>query len=167
MSRKLINRPMLSLLLVVSFLIVLVTGCGSTTPTAAPATPAPTVDKASILKQAAVDYFTNIPESYNMIDAPTLQPKLAEQGKIYLVDVRQSKDFIVGHIPGAINIPFQDLGKKFDTLPKDKQIVVYCYSGQSAGMAVALLKINGLDALTLSNGYPDWEKNKFPVAKGL
>ena len=165
MSRKLINRPMLSLVLVVSFLMVLVTGCGSTAPTTA--TPAPTVDKASILKQAASDYFTNIPESYNMIAAPALKVKLADPGKIYLVDVRQSKDFIVGHITGAINIPFQDLGKKFDTLPKDKQIVVYCYSGQSAGMALTLLKINGLDALTLSNGYPDWEKNKFPVAKGL
>ena len=152
--------------------MVLVTGCGSTTPTATPtqapvSTPAPTVDKASILKQAAVDYFTNIPESYNMIDAPSLKVKLVDPGKIYLVDIRQSKDFILGHVPGAINIPFQDLGKQFDTLPKDKQIVVYCYSGQSAGMALSLLKINGLDALTLSNGYPDWEKNKFTVAKGI
>lgn len=102
-----------------------------------------------------------------MIDAPSLKVKLVDPGKIYLVDIRQSKDFILGHVPGAINIPFQDLGKQFDTLPKDKQIVVYCYSGQSAGMALSLLKINGLDALTLSNGYPDWEKNKFTVAKGI
>ena len=68
MSRKLINRSMMSLVMVVSFLMVLVTGCGSTTPTATPtqapvSTPAPTVDKASILKQAAVDYFTNIPKA--------------------------------------------------------------------------------------------------------
>ncbi|ODA40023.1 rhodanese-like domain-containing protein [Desulfosporosinus sp. BG] len=172
MSRKLINRSIVCLVLVFSFLLILVTGCGSTTPATTPAqapvsTPTPTVDKASVLKQAAVDYFTNIPDSYNMIDAPGLQARLAEQGKISLVDIRQANDFMVGHIPGAINIPFQDLGKKFDTLPKDKQIVIYCYTGQSASMAAALLKINGFDVLSLSNGYPEWEKNKFPVAKGL
>lgn len=170
MSRKVLNRSLV-LVLVVALLSIMAAGCGSTTPTSAPAqapasTPAPTVDKAAILKQAAVDYFTNIPDSYNLIDSPGLKAKLAEQGKVYLVDIRQAKDYANGHIPGAINIPFQELGKKFDTLPKDKQIVIYCYSGQSAGMALSLLRANGLDVLSLVNGFPEWaEKNKFPVEK--
>lgn len=155
-------------------LAALVSGCGSgTSPSAqtnAPVAQTPASasapDKSAILKQAAVDYFTNIPDSYFLIDGPGLKAKLDQPGKIYLADIRQAKDYAAGHIPGAINIPFQDLGKKFDTLPKDKQIVIYCYSGQSAGMALSLMKVNGLDALSLMNGYPEWaDKNKFPVEK--
>jgi rhodanese-related sulfurtransferase len=41
---------------------------------------------------------------------------------------------------------------QFDTLPKDKQILVYCYSGQTAGQTVAILKLLGYDAASIKSG---------------
>lgn len=142
-------------------------GCSKTqTPTAA-SPQSPASDKSGILKQAALDYFNNMPPSFNLIDAPGLKAKLSDPDKIFLLDIRKTEDFAVGHIPGSVNIPFQELGKKFDSLPKNKQIIVICYTGQTAGQAIVLLKINGLDALSLLGGFPEWaDNNHFPVEKG-
>ena len=48
------------------------------------------------------------------------------RGEVTVIDVRQSTDYARGHIPGAINIPFASVETQFDTIPKDKPIVLYC-----------------------------------------
>jgi len=66
--------------------------------------------------------------------------KLVESGA-RLVDVRTPEEFAGGHLPGAVNIPVQQLSQRMSELdPKDKPIVVYCRSGHRSGQAAALLK---------------------------
>lgn len=58
-----------------------------------------------------------------------------------LVDVRTPGEFAAGHIPGAINIPVQQLAGRLGELePKDAAIVLYCRSGRRSGNAAHLLK---------------------------
>ena len=58
-----------------------------------------------------------------------------------LVDVRSAAEFSTGHIPGALNIPLQELGAKTKKLgPKDKPVVLYCASGTRSSMARSVLK---------------------------
>lgn len=72
---------------------------------------------------------------------------------IYLLSIRSAEDFGKGHIEGAQNIPFgKDMAKSFNTLPKDKVIVVYCYTGQTAGQTTATLRLLGYDAVSLNGG---------------
>jgi len=70
----------------------------------------------------------------------------------YLISLRSADDFANGHITGSVNIAFGDLFKTttLDTLP-DEDIVTYCYTGQTASMATALL---GQQTRTTSRSRP-------------
>jgi phage shock protein E len=65
-----------------------------------------------------------------------------------LVDVRTPGEFAAAHIPGAINIPVQELDARMSELqPKNAAVVVYCRSGHRSGNAARLLKSAGFVAV--------------------
>lgn len=65
-----------------------------------------------------------------------------------LVDVRTPAEFAAGHIPGAVNIPLQQLDSRLSELqPKDQAVVLYCRSGNRSGTAARLLKGAGFAAV--------------------
>ncbi len=72
---------------------------------------------------------------------------------VVFLSVRSAADYTKGHIKGAVNIPFaKGMEQKFSSLPKDKKIIVYCYTGQTAGQTVAGLRLLGYDAVSLNGG---------------
>ncbi len=98
----------------------------------------------------------------------------AKDDSIYILSVRKAEDYAAGHIEGATNIPFgKEMLPTFKTeLPKDKKIVVYCYTGQTAGQATAALRLMGYDAVSLNGGMGTpgnvpmgWTNKGFPVVK--
>ena len=65
-----------------------------------------------------------------------------------LVDVRTPGEFLAGHLPGAINIPVQQLDARMSELqPKGAALVVYCRSGHRSGNAARRLKSAGFAAV--------------------
>jgi phage shock protein E len=61
-----------------------------------------------------------------------------------LVDVRTPGEFAAGHIPGAVNLPVQQLAVRMSELePKAAAVVVYCRSGHRSGTAARMLKNAG------------------------
>ncbi|HSP47339.1 MAG TPA: rhodanese-like domain-containing protein, partial [Clostridiaceae bacterium] len=95
----------------------------------------------------------------------------AKDSSIYILSVRKAEDYLKGHIEGANNIPFgKGMEASFATLPKDKKIVVYCYSGQTSGQTTAALRLMGYDAVSLNAGMgiagnapAGWMNKGFPV----
>jgi len=79
----------------------------------------------------------------------------------YIISIRNAENYSNGHIPGAVNIGLSSLFDKenFETLPKDKTIVVYCFTGHTASQATALLNVNGFDAYSLKWGMCSWTDN--------
>ncbi|EOD01221.1 rhodanese-like domain-containing protein [Caldisalinibacter kiritimatiensis] len=76
-----------------------------------------------------------------------------EDNSVIFLSIRKAEHYNEGHIQGAINIPFgKEMHKEFNTLPKDKKIIVYCYTGQTAGQTVAALRLIGYDAVSLNGG---------------
>lgn len=73
-----------------------------------------------------------------------------------LVDVRDAKEFQSGHIPGALNIPLNDLRERHGELPA-KSLVVYCQVGLRGHVATRLLTQLGFDVINLSGGYQTWK----------
>ncbi|MFZ5815830.1 MAG: rhodanese-like domain-containing protein [Bacillota bacterium] len=123
-------------------------------------------EKQMALKEAAAGYFSNIPANSNMIEAADVKKKVdAKDTSIFLLDIRKPEDFAKGHIEGAVNIPMGQLGANLDKLPKDKQIIVNCYSGQTSGQTVAVLKMAGYNAVSLKGGFPSFEKAGFQIVK--
>lgn len=75
-----------------------------------------------------------------------------------LIDVRSAEDYALGHIAGAANIPVKGFftAENLAKLPSDKQIVAYCYTGQSSGHVVAALRMLGYNAFSMAFGMPSW-----------
>lgn len=91
----------------------------------------------------------------------------AKKGLVTVLDVRPPEEFAAGHVPGAINIPINELEKRLSELPKRKEVVAYCrgpYCLMSFD-AVALLRKKGLKARRLQDGMPEWRLAGLPTAR--
>jgi rhodanese-related sulfurtransferase len=84
---------------------------------------------------------------------------------IVLLDVRPTTEYDAGHIPGAINIPIEDLSLRLKKLSKNKEYVAYCRGPFCvfADEAVSLLIKKGFRAKRLTEGFPDWKIKGLPV----
>lgn len=83
---------------------------------------------------------------------------------LMILDVRPSKEFQQGHIQGAINVLPEDIAEKTQDLPSNKTVVAYCrgpYCVYSHQM-VDLLRAQGIDALRLEEGFPEWKAAGLP-----
>ncbi|HSN67053.1 MAG TPA: rhodanese-like domain-containing protein, partial [Fusibacter sp.] len=113
----------------------------------------------------------SIYKNYKVSEADLKTMVDAKDASIYLYSVRKAEDFNKGHIEGAVNNPFgKAMASDFANLPKDKTIVVYCYTGQTAGQVTAALRLMGYDAVSLNGGMGTpanvpmgWVNNGFPV----
>ncbi len=110
------------------------------------------------VQSAVFQYFERMPEDLYSISANELIALLEQEKDIYVLDIRNEGYFVRGHIPGSVNIPFEEVGKSMKKLPKGKNIIVYCYNGQYSGQVVALLNISGYYAKSLSGGWDSWIK---------
>lgn len=90
---------------------------------------------------------------------------------VQFVSIRQQEAYDEAHIDGATLIPWgAGMETMFDSLPADKKLIVYCYSGQTAGQTVAIMKLMGYDAVSLKGGMGTpmnkpmgWTTEGFPV----
>ena len=73
----------------------------------------------------------------------------------YIINYWPEAKYNKGHIPGAVQYtPKQDLNDTtfLNTLPTDKKILVYCFTGQNAAFTIAYLRLLGYNAFTLGFG---------------
>lgn len=73
-----------------------------------------------------------------------------------ILDVREADEWESGHIPGATWIPLGELSKRLDELPKDREIICVCRSGNRSAWATQLLTANGYQASNLQGGMLYW-----------
>ncbi|KRK89942.1 FAD-dependent oxidoreductase [Lentilactobacillus sunkii] len=72
----------------------------------------------------------------------------------YLVDVRTPEELIRdGQLPNAVNIPLDSLRDRLNELPKDRQIIVSCRSGQRSYLAERILKNDGYHVKNLDGAF--------------
>jgi NADPH-dependent 2,4-dienoyl-CoA reductase/sulfur reductase-like enzyme/rhodanese-related sulfurtransferase len=74
-----------------------------------------------------------------------------------VLDVRTSQEFSAGNIPGATNIPVDDLRSRLDELSTDREIAVYCQVGQRGYLATRILRQGGFSASNIGGGYKTYK----------
>ena len=75
-----------------------------------------------------------------------------------IIDIRAAADFEAGHIAGAYHSEWKDLGNVMEKIPTNRQVVVTCYSGQTAGQAIGALRLAGFtNVKTLTGGMNGWK----------
>ena len=129
------------------------------TATAAPtAAPEPTaeVSQFDVIKGAVAAYLA---DKAGNIEAGDLNDLIAADEAPYIISCRSADDYATGHIPGAVNIEFGDLFTAENLIMLNAQgedIVAYCYTGQTASMATAILGTMGFDVQNLLHGMCSW-----------
>src|SRR6478736_3399117 len=76
----------------------------------------------------------------------------------FVIDLMSEEDFAASHIPGAVNIPIEELGNRLSEVPKEKNIVVACRKGlMKSDLALQQLHQSGFtNAQKLSGGTNGW-----------
>jgi len=74
-----------------------------------------------------------------------------------LLDVRTPPEFAGGHIPGARNIPLDDLRRRLAEVPKGRPVVAYCQVGQRGYLATRILMQHGYAVSNLGGGYKTYQ----------
>jgi NADPH-dependent 2,4-dienoyl-CoA reductase/sulfur reductase-like enzyme/rhodanese-related sulfurtransferase len=74
-----------------------------------------------------------------------------------LLDVRRDDERAKGFIPGSTHIPLDQLRSRLDELPRDREIIVYCQSGQRSYYAARILTQHGYRVRNLTGSYRTWK----------
>ena len=89
-----------------------------------------------------------------------------DRSSVMLLDVRTAEEFSFGSLPGAVNIPLDDLRERMQELPKDKEIIVFCAVGLRGYLAQRILRGHGYTAVrNLIGGYKTFATANAPVGK--
>ncbi len=89
----------------------------------------------------------------------------AAAGEVTVLDVRPAAEYAAGHLPGAVNIPVDELADRLAEVPQDADVVAYC-RGRFCVMAhdaVRLLTRHGRPARRLEDGMLEWQLDGLPV----
>ena len=72
---------------------------------------------------------------------------------VAVLDTRSAREFDMGHIEGAINIPIDELREHIDEIPVGKQLYVYCGTGLRSYVACRILDQLGFESFNVSGGW--------------
>lgn len=100
------------------------------------------------------------------IDARELQARLAQAEKPFLLDVRETHEYADAHIAGSVLIPLGTLQARMHELPRNREIVCVCRSGNRSGTAARMLAASGFSAVNLSGGMIGWTRAGLPTRRG-
>ena len=82
----------------------------------------------------------------------------------FLLDVRTPDEFSLGSLPGAVNIPLDELRDRLAELPKDKMIYTFCAVGLRGYLAYRILTQHGFDKVrNLSGGLKTYRAATTPI----
>jgi len=100
------------------------------------------------------------------IAAAELAERLEAGDAPVILDVRTPGEYRDGHIPGAVNIPHDQLAERLEEVParRDEEVVVHCHSGKRAGMAEDVLRGAGYTRVRdLEDHWKGWSDSDLPT----
>jgi rhodanese-related sulfurtransferase len=104
----------------------------------------------------------NLPNAAGYYDITVDELKARMDGKsannFIILDIRDDVSYGQAHIPGAINIPLNELGYRLFSLDKTRDIIVYCYTGVTSQVACQILVNAGFrDVYNVIGGIKAWD----------
>lgn len=98
--------------------------------------------------------------------SPLLAVTKMNTNNVFVIDVRETAEYVKGHIEDAKNIPLGNLEEQIASIDayKNKDVLVVCQSGTRTTAASKILIKAGFEKLlTLKGGMQSWEDNKLPI----
>jgi len=99
------------------------------------------------------------------VSAAELNEKFKNGKRPLVVDVRQPEEYRTGHINGAKLIPLGELRRRLKELPKDREIICVCATGNRSRSATKMLVREGYNAINMPGGMVTWTGSGFSMKK--
>jgi len=81
-----------------------------------------------------------------------------DAARTVILDVRTKREYELGHVEGALNIPVDELRSRLAAVPREKTIVTYCQVGIRSYIASRILAQNGFSAVNMSGGFKTYRQ---------
>lgn len=113
--------------------------------------------------RVVTDYF-HARDALDPVSRDDLMARLRDD-LVTVLDVRPEDEFVLGHLPGALNIPLAELEQRLGELTKGREVVAYCRGPYCvlSFEAVAALRARGYLVRRLEDGYPEWKAAGLPI----
>jgi rhodanese-related sulfurtransferase len=125
---------------------------------------------AVILIGVAILIIPGLSRSTERAMAKEISPSQASEmrdGGAFMLDVREPDEWIAGHIPGATLIPLGELSSRLSEVPKNRDVVVVCRSGNRSAEGRDILLNAGFEQVTsMGGGMNQWASAGLPVVTG-
>ena len=103
-------------------------------------------------------------EGYGTSTLPQMTPRDLANANLRVLDVRRPAEFASGHVPGARNIPLNELSRRLSEIERDEPLAVICASGYRSSTAASILARNRFaDVTNVIGGTSGWMAEKLPV----
>ena len=113
---------------------------------------------------AAFDTRNDLVASNERVRPDQLANQLKSAKPPMVVDVRTDAEWNAASIDGAVHMPLIGLLDKVDSLPRDRELVILCASGNRSSTAASLLSQKGVTRVSdLAGGIEAWQKQNLPV----
>ena len=141
---------------------VFVLGAAALVAACSPAAPAASSSPGAPSASAPAGAIQALPAEVSAVEALALR-----EAGAFILDVRQPDEWSAGHISGATLIPLGDLPARIAEVPKDRQVVVVCRSGnRSAQGRDILLGAAHPSVTSMAGGMNDWAAAGYPTTTG-
>jgi rhodanese-related sulfurtransferase len=110
-------------------------------------------------------------ESEAPLEAPSIAPSELSERRVsgtapVVIDVRTAEEYAAGHVPGALNIPFDQVAQRISEIEAPHGVALYCMLGPRARMGEsALLNAGYTSVLHLEGGLAAWQAAGLPVER--
>lgn len=115
-----------------------------------------TPEESTVVADAALAYFANYPSDKHMVEDIAGFFAMVDAGEeMFIMDVRSADDYALGHLNGAVNLPFAStaIADNLEFIPDDVPVYVYCYTGQTASQVTSILNVAGKNVINIKGGW--------------
>jgi rhodanese-related sulfurtransferase len=99
-----------------------------------------------------------------LISAAELSNLTSLGDAVLLIDVRSASEFASGHVPGAINIPMEQVESRLADVATNKQVILICQAGKRAAITAGWI-CDRRDVTVLEGGTDAWKNAGLPVVQ--
>jgi phage shock protein E len=101
------------------------------------------------------------------LEPTQVEGMIAQTPRPFILDVRTPEEYRESHIQGAELIPLNELSQKTGRIPKTREVVCVCHSGNRSSSAARYLADLGYKVSNMRGGMARWERAGLPIKKGM
>ncbi|KGX90454.1 sulfurtransferase TusA family protein [Pontibacillus marinus] len=110
------------------------------------------------LRKASADEEKAETKHEDILSLDDLLAKVEGNEEVQILDVREPAEYAFGHIPGAVNIPLDELENRFEELEKNDELNIVCRTGNRSDLAAQKLTEKGFgNVKNVVPGMKDWK----------